>query len=298
MADTPAPSGSPGAAAGAPGRPGGGALDIPGLQQPGEGGMAPPGGVAPGAGPGPSAGPADPDPAAPAPDGTAPATDGGPEVVPIDAGRDEDLLNPQPGAPGMASRPPGAEATTAGNRPHRDQVEEQSGEQEVSFGGHGDEQQVSLSTQDEGQTEATAAAVSAPAAQAPATAPPERAAPAPRDGGDDRHGEVVLDPQELAELARATGRVAAEYREIATSIRMGETSQHPPDVVDRVRAARLALEQLADELDASGRDLEMRAGMIDELSDIPGVRDADVVSTVFSTKVNPLGDPPSSQRRG
>ena len=79
---------------------------------------------------------------------------------------------------------------------------------------------------------------------------------------------------------------------------MGETSQQPPDVVDRVRAARLALEQLADELDASARDLEMRAGMIDELSDIPGVRDADVVSTVFSTKVNPLGDPPSSQRRG
>jgi hypothetical protein len=227
-----------------------------------------------------------------------------PDVVPIGSGSDADLLNPHPGAPGLASRPPGAEASSAGQG-HGGQTHEQGGVQEVSFGGGGGHRGQGQGEPPDAPDPSGGAVAPPPPVADPQPDPPAPPPPDPRPvhhdhhggGGDDRHGKVSLDPRELADFARAMSRTAAEYREVAGSIRAAEAPPQPAEAAERVRVARQALEQLADELEAGARDLELRAGMIDELSDSPGVRDADVVSTVFSMKVNPL-DPPGGPRRG
>jgi hypothetical protein len=241
---------------------------------------------------------------------------GGAPVVPIDPGQKDDLLHPDPGGPGLASRPAGAEAASAGGHPHPHHVHEQHGEQQVSFGGghHGGAHPGSAPAVQHVSQAAAPTAPATPAHHDPVPAPPapahDAAPPAPRHEPEhhhhhhrpplhepEPHGTVTVDPQGLADFARAMSATAEEYRAVASSVRAGEARMGASgEIGERLRIARDALERLADETQEAARDLEMRAGIIHELADEPGVRDADLVSTVFNMKVSPLADPGSHRR--
>jgi hypothetical protein len=254
--------------------------------------------------------------AAPGGAGTgAPAGDGLPEIVPIDSGATGDLLNPNPGAPGIASGPAGSEPTASAasgadaNAPQDDEVVEQEGVQEIDFGGGGSREP----DRDPGGP-ADTPAPTPPAPEAPAPAADVAPAPAPdpgppvpqprhHDESRDEHqeGRVVIDPEELTAFARAASHTATEYREIAQHLEGTHGAGLPPELAarfePRLQAARRALEALADELEADAKELQMRSGILEELEGAPGVSDAQVAKAVFGMNVTPAIDPPNQGRQ-
>ena len=257
-----------------------------------------------------------------APAAGAPAGDAAlPDVVPIDSGATGDLLNPQPGAPGMAAGPAGSEPTasaaTAGgaNAPLDDAIVEQGGTQKISFGGGGgggDSSSGGGSSHDGGG--GTATPQPEPVTAAPPAGPPPEPQPradAPRDdhaGGRHRpehdrdEPRILIDPEELVAFARTMGATAADYREIAIRLEAARASGLPPEVAAQVEprldTARRALETLADELEADARELELRSGILEELEGTPGVSQSEIAQTVFGMKVTPTLEPPQQERRG
>jgi hypothetical protein len=88
-------------------------------------------------------------------------------------------------------------------------------------------------------------------------------------GGDER-GTIAVDPAELQDLVSLMNGVAREYREVSALVAAHDGIQAVPPglrphVAERLSDIRAQLESLAGELEESGRDLRLRASVLEEL---------------------------------